>query len=90
MEEHGREEEVNNPWSIRQIGIYHKHESNFGKHNFILVNPPKHLRTRLTGLLTEPEVNPSWQDIHLTLVSSASRNWPSYVSWVDERFQDVV
>ncbi|CRG91396.1 hypothetical protein PISL3812_08444 [Talaromyces islandicus] len=89
VEEHGREEERDNPWSIRQMGVYHKHETNPKSHIFILVNPPKHLRTRLTGLLTKPNVNPSWIDIHMVFFSSLSRNWPSYVSWVDEKFQEV-
>ncbi|QKX54773.1 uncharacterized protein TRUGW13939_01862 [Talaromyces rugulosus] len=89
VEEHGREEESNNPWSIRQMGVYHKHDAKLGSHNFILINPPKHLKERLTSLLTNSEVNPSWQDIHLVLFSSASRNWPSYVSWIDEQFQEA-
>ena len=87
VEQHGRRE-ANDPWSIRRMGIYHKHSRDLGD-LFIVINPSLALRQRLKMIRTSPHA-PSPGDIQIAILSCAMDNWRWYISHTEKRYLDMV
>ena len=87
MELHGRVG-PSDPWSMRQIGVYHKQDSAHDRHTFIIINPSKPFQKRLKKVIASGR--PQWQDIHNLLHSSVTSRWRKYVDYLDEELEIVV
>ena len=87
MELHGRVG-PSDPWSMRQMGVYHKQHSVHGEHTFILINPSKPLQKRLKKIVAKGV--PQWQDIHNLLQSSVTTEWRNYIDYLEGELERVV
>lgn len=86
VEENGREE--GDPWSIRQMGIYHKSDSSCGD-VFIILNPSFSLKQRLKHL-REFGSRPSSKALHTMILSCAMENWRFYITDLEGRYLRMV
>lgn len=87
VEMHGRRE-PKCPWSFRQMGVYHKADSETGD-TFLILNPSKSFRHRLRRLHTSSQVsNPS--DIHMILLASAMKNWRWCITYLERENEAMV
>jgi len=82
VEENGREE--GNPWSIRQMGIYHRSDSSTGD-VFIIINPSFSLKQRLKHS-REFGSRPSPKALHTMVLSCTMENWKFYITDLESRY----
>jgi hypothetical protein len=86
VEENGREE--GDPWSIRQMGIYHRSDSSCGD-NFIIINPTAPFRQRLERA-RDFGSNLSPGSLHTMVLSCAMENWRLYITDLEKRYIKMV
>jgi hypothetical protein len=86
VEEHGREE--GDPWSIRQMGIYHRSDASSGD-VFIVINPSAPLKKRLRHL-QDFGSRPSPKALHTIVLSCAMENWKFYITSLEKRYLEMV
>jgi hypothetical protein len=88
-EKHGRDE-PDEPWSIRQIGIYHQHDSGKDIDTFIFLNPVMSLQERLKSAMRNCNQLPDRQDIHNLAFSHSNVGWRWYLSFWESKLNDLV
>jgi hypothetical protein len=82
-EEHGRIE-PEDPWSLRQMGVYHQTSASEAE-TFIILNPSKSFLKRLKKARSSSDaVTP--QDVHMMILSAAMERWRSYISDLANRY----
>lgn len=86
VERHGREE--GNPWSIRQMGIYHRSDISSGD-VFIIINPTTSLKQRLKQY-RQIVSNTSTRALHTIILSCAMENWRFYITDLEKRYLEMV
>lgn len=86
VEEHGRSE-LSNPWSIRQMGVYHKKGGPSGD-VFIIINPSLPFRQRLKDV-KHAQRTPSPGEIHLMIQSCTMEKWRWYISNLEKKYLDM-
>ncbi|OCL12990.1 hypothetical protein AOQ84DRAFT_385717 [Glonium stellatum] len=86
-EEHGRDEQ-DDPWSIRQMGVYHRRGENEDD-LFIIINPSKSFQRRLKDAQTNSGLQPGPKDIQTLLLSCTTLGWRWHVNYVEGQFNDL-
>jgi hypothetical protein len=89
---HGREAPLQDPFSIRETGVYHHWQSVPAKCTWILLNPSETLSERLAEAFTEPENAEALGQIHwhALILLCLSENWRDYVNHLEENFSYLV
>jgi hypothetical protein len=87
-EEHGRDEQ-DDPWSIRQMGVYHRRDESEDD-LFIIINPSKSFQRRLKDARTKSGRQPGPKDIQTLLLSCTALGWRWYVNYLEGQFNDLV
>ena len=85
-ERHGREK-PQNPWSFRQMGVYHKVDNKNGD-TFLILNPSKSYRRRLKRVPKSSILEP-WE-IHMMLLTSAMQNWRWCITSLERDYETMV
>lgn len=86
-EEHGRDEQ-DDPWSIRQMGVYYRRDENEDD-LFIIINPSKSFQRRLKDARTKSGRQPWPKDIQKLLLSCTALGWRWYVNYLEGQFNDL-
>ncbi|MCJ1423434.1 hypothetical protein MMC29_001317 [Sticta canariensis] len=84
-ERHGRKE-LKNPWSIRQMGVYHKVDNKNGD-TFLILNPSNSYRRRLKRVPKSSVLEP-WE-IHMMLLTSAMQNWRGCITSLERDYETM-
>ena len=87
VEKHGRNE-LQDPWSVRQMGIYHKSEPDRGD-VFVIVNPSIPFQRRLKQIKMGAEPLRAWEP-HMAFLSCAMEKWRWYVTDVEREYTCMV
>lgn len=87
VEKHGREE-IKDPWSVRQMGVYHRADQDLGD-VFVIFNPSKPFQRRLKRIITLRSRS-HVADIHLALLSSVTANWRWYITDLERNYEAIV
>lgn len=86
VERHDRQE-PENPWSFRQMGVYHKADNKNGD-TFLILNPSKSYRRRLKHVSKSSVLGP-WE-IHMMLLKSAMQNWRWCITSLEKDYETMV
>ncbi|KAF2111930.1 hypothetical protein BDV96DRAFT_580879 [Lophiotrema nucula] len=88
VEQHGRAESAE-PWSIRQLGIYHQHNPDLGSDTFIVLNPTTSFQKRLKDAQVKMGAAPVWRDIHMLALSHATWQWRWYLTYWESKLSQL-
>jgi hypothetical protein len=83
VEEHGRVENAD-PWSIRQMGVYHQTRGKSGN-IFMIINPSKPFLRRLRCMREDPS-EISAGALHAMILSCSMENWRWYIMDLEKRY----
>lgn len=86
-EEHGRSEQEN-PWSVRQMGVYHQMNAESGD-IFIILNPSKTFQRRLKRMQQGKKPTAFW-DLHMMLLTCAMEKWRWCATDAERRYVSMV
>jgi hypothetical protein len=87
-EKHGRDEPLD-PWSLRQMGIYHQRLGNNDSNVFIVLNPSRPFLKRIKKVVScKSRVTP--ESVQMMALSAAMDNWRWYISDLEERYTTAV
>ena len=75
------------PYSIRQIGIYHKYLGSDESSVWLLLRPTTAIKERLRSLLLTTN-NP--MSVHIILLSSTVMYWDEYLEFLEKRLEGYV
>jgi len=89
VEQHGRVE-LEEPWSIRQLGVYHQHDADSGNDTFILLNPMGSFQERLRDVKLSLERHLSPRDIHHLALSHSVWQWRWYLTFWEEQLERLI
>ncbi|OAL46041.1 hypothetical protein IQ07DRAFT_647681 [Pyrenochaeta sp. DS3sAY3a] len=89
VEKHGREDS-SEPWSIRQLGLYHQCDSASGNDTFIILNPTMSFQQRLKNAQLKTGTTPTWQDIHNLALSHCTWQWRWYVTYWEAKLNELI
>ncbi|KAF2730345.1 hypothetical protein EJ04DRAFT_567846 [Polyplosphaeria fusca] len=89
VEQHGRENSEE-PWSIRQLGVYHRHDSGQETDTFIILNPMTSFQQRLKDAQIKHKTVPTWRDIHMLALSHATWQWRWYLSFWESQLNQLI
>ncbi|KAI9788754.1 MAG: hypothetical protein M1816_006611 [Peltula sp. TS41687] len=89
--EHGRSY-PNDPYSIRETGVYQKYCSDTQTCNWIFIQPSDEFRDRLErALVSANDAAPMNQfQIHVLVLLSVSENWRDYINYLEGTFSKLV
>lgn len=87
VERHEREE-PKNPWSLRQMGVYHRTDNETGD-TFVILNPSHPFRRLLKHVSKLSLVSNPWK-IHMILLTSAMRNWRWCITYLEGDYENMV
>lgn len=82
---HGRSN-VYNPYSIRQMGLHHKHDAISKSNTFVILNPCDAVTKRIQYLPSSV----SAADIHVLVLGVATQNWNDYLDYLEVQCADTV
>ncbi|KAF8535502.1 hypothetical protein BDD12DRAFT_892640 [Trichophaea hybrida] len=94
---HGRSGS-HDPWSIRQVGVYHKQElhisSNQQQDTFIILNPSETILHRLKAFKESiqqrgKDSTETWIELQLLVLSSVTEKWKWYISYLEDKFLKI-
>jgi len=93
VELHGRSS-GNNPWSLRQMGIYQSFETDTRIQSCILLQRSIRLKAMMNESFAKGTTDNSyllqhWSSIHLLMIASILSNWDSYAKFLDQKI-DVI
>ncbi|KAH7378819.1 hypothetical protein BKA66DRAFT_466691 [Pyrenochaeta sp. MPI-SDFR-AT-0127] len=89
VEKHGRDGS-DEPWSIRQLGLYHQHDSATGSDTFIILNPMMSFQQRLKDARAKTGLLPTWRDIHNLALSHSTWQWRWYLTFWESKLADLI
>ncbi|CAO2656258.1 Nn.00g050610.m01.CDS01 [Neocucurbitaria sp. VM-36] len=89
VEKHGREGSEE-PWSIRQLGVYHQHDSASRNDTFIILNPMVSFQQRLKDARARTELLPTWRDIHNLALSHSTWQWRWYLTFWESKLTELI
>ena len=82
------------PWSLRQIGVYEKHNLKTGQSLWIVIQPSERACRRFKeGLVARSALHGSEcavMLVHAALLIGASRDWGEYLEELNEEIQGMV
>jgi hypothetical protein len=87
VEEHGRKG-PSNPWSVRQMGVYHKANPSAGN-IFVILNPSKSFLRRLKQAQQGAGLPGPWE-LHLMILACAMEKWRWYLSDLERECASMV
>ena len=84
-------------WTTRQVGLYQRYSGENDYGFCVLLQPQKQsaVQSSIDYLKTHPEEQPtscreSLLNVHLTILSSYFHNWQSYLTALNNDFEDIV
>ncbi|KAK0783111.1 hypothetical protein LTR91_015579 [Friedmanniomyces endolithicus] len=77
VERHGRE--LRDPWSSRQMALYHQHSSDAEPSRWIMLNVSTSTRTKLDRFLASEDTQCCNLALHARLLDSLGQNWTAYI-----------
>ncbi|KAI1429752.1 hypothetical protein F5Y12DRAFT_795297 [Xylaria sp. FL1777] len=85
FEKNNRAGEMNDPWSLRQTGVYHRFHALTGTSVWILIKPSPELKNRLPGRMREFWHNRDLRNvrhvlIHITILAFSLLGWRDYIA----------
>ncbi|KAJ6261341.1 hypothetical protein Dda_4011 [Drechslerella dactyloides] len=91
---HGRDRETpENPFVIRQTGVYHKYDPHAKKSVWIFVQSSESLKERLEALFVRYKDTPIdvalQVEIHFLILTHGARNWRPYMRHLEEVFDKL-
>jgi len=94
VEPHGRSS-GSNPWSLRQMGIYQRFETDTRIQSCILLQRSIRLKAMMKESFERKTTDNSyllqhWSSIHLLMIASISSNWDSYAKFLDQKIDVIV
>ncbi|KAF2129906.1 hypothetical protein P153DRAFT_385138 [Dothidotthia symphoricarpi CBS 119687] len=89
VEKHGRDDSEE-PWSIRQTGVYHQHNLATGNETFILLNPTMSLQLRLKNAQSRIGHESSSRDVHNLVLSHSTWQWRWYLTFWESKLNDLI
>ena len=89
VEEHGRTL-PNDPYSIRETGVYQKFNSSTNRSNWIFIQPSTTLRAELVRFFSQTRRPSEECQAHGTVLIIASDNWRFYINYLEETFAGLV
>jgi len=87
VDKHGRK--LKDPWSLRQLGVYHQISSDYRSSHCILLDLAKHAEPYLNDFI-ESSSGRSKFAFHVELLVSLSSNWTEYIEYLDSELRDHV
>ncbi|RDI89462.1 hypothetical protein Vi05172_g3 [Venturia inaequalis] len=89
---HGRGAVLKDPFSIRQIGVYHKSGGKSGKSAWILLHVPEALSDRLSIAIGECDGSKPLDQfrLHALMLSHLSEDWRAYIGYLEDSFTDLM
>lgn len=88
VEEHGKQD-FSDPWSVRQMALYHKMDPRTGENVFIVLNPSRAFRRRLQKARKMTKSLIPW-DVHAIMLSSVVNNWRWYIGSMEDQCSVIV
>ncbi|KAI1178094.1 hypothetical protein F4777DRAFT_142287 [Nemania sp. FL0916] len=85
FELHGRE--LVDPWSCRQMAIYHKFDLKTRISNWILIQPPKKLEKDLKEAVIRVDDHP--MSLHLRCLVVGAVNWRDYLNYLSNELKNI-
>lgn len=85
VEENGRSEAFD-PWSVRQVGLYHNYDAVLNNNLFVVVNPHKALVKMLEQ--QNAEIDPL--EIHRLVLRSVTERWSQYLAHLETLCSEIV
>ena len=84
-----------NPWSVRQVGIYQKFSASAQQSTCMFIQPSLDLLRRLREVLQKDGLQRDglvghWTALHLLIVGTLTRNWASYVRFLEQEMGKIV
>ncbi|EWC46539.1 hypothetical protein DRE_04262 [Drechslerella stenobrocha 248] len=81
-----------NPWSLRQTGVYHKYNAAIGKSVWIFLRPSERMIKLLENTLRYDSANSSIDTravliYHALFISAALHSWKSYISFLESKLK---
>ncbi|KAF1839682.1 hypothetical protein BDW02DRAFT_563735 [Decorospora gaudefroyi] len=89
VERHGREDSEE-PWSIRQLGVYHQQDVANGNDTFIILNPVVSFQQRLKDARSKTGRQPTWQDLHILALSHSTWQWRWYLTFWESKLTELI
>ncbi|KAI0811762.1 hypothetical protein GGR55DRAFT_641679 [Xylaria sp. FL0064] len=85
FEKNDRDGETNDPWSLRQTGVYHQLNAQAGTSVWILIKPSMELKNRLPDRIKALWFNKDLRKvrhvlIHITILTFSLRGWRGYIA----------
>lgn len=89
---HGRGALLKDPFSIREIGVYHKSCDEGRKSDWILLNQPEALSDRLSIAVRELDSSKPLDQfrLHVFILLHFSEDWRDYIGYLENCFTDLV
>ncbi|KAE9969760.1 hypothetical protein BLS_005224 [Venturia inaequalis] len=89
---HGRGAVLKDPFSIRQIGVYHRSAGKSGKSAWILLHVPEALSERLSIAIGECDGSKPLDQfrLHALMLSHLSEDWRAYIGYLEDSFTDLM
>ncbi|KAI0968146.1 hypothetical protein F4678DRAFT_443418 [Xylaria arbuscula] len=92
FEKNHRVGEMNDPWSLRQIGVYHRLHALTGTSVWVLIKPSPELKNRLPERLEAFSCNNSLRSIrhalvHITILTFSLHDWRDYIATQRSRIE---
>lgn len=90
VENHGWD--LENPWSVRHMAVYHQFDAEKKSSNWILLHPSAAVRQQLEKVVSEVAcAGPADRRfLHLIFLWSTEKNWRDYVNYLENEFKALV
>lgn len=79
VEKHGRS--LNDPWSLRQMGVYHHLRNSLQTSGWILLNPADRTKSQVKEFF-EPRSDRCHLALHAKFLLSMACNWTEYIEYL--------
>lgn len=90
--EANKKEQTVDPYSVRQMAVYHGYDAPNEGHTFVLVNPSitfqKHWKQAKEK--SDPRRGMGWMDLHVAVAYAMTCGWRKYVNYLESEFDRTV
>ena len=76
------------PYSVRQMAVYHSYNAQCMAHTFILVNPS--MTFQLHWKQADKQDPTGWMDMHVAVAYAMSCYWREYINFLEAKFDRTV
>ena len=88
VEKNGRNR--GDPWSLRQIGIYHQINLTTRRSSWIFMQPPSIVRDVIFRTVKVDRFRENPMLLHIDILSSITKNWPYYIEDISSEVDELV